>query len=211
MNEKKKAVIFDLDGTLWDSTIQVMESWNSVFINYNTQITHEQMCSYMGKTQAEIGRLIFPELPMDQVIRIMTEATEMEHPYVRQHGGRIYSGVEDMLKALSEKNMFLAIVSNCQDGYVQAFLEYSGLGRYFHDFEMAGRTGKSKGENILLVIERNGLESAVYLGDTEGDQKAAGQADIPFIYAEWGFGNCFNPDYSASSAGEIPALIEKIL
>ena len=211
MNEKKKAVIFDLDGTLWDSTIEVMESWNSVFKQYHTQITHDQMCSYMGKTQPEIGRLIFPEMPMDEVIGIMTEATEAEHAYVRRHGGRIYEGVEDMLKELSEKDLFLAIVSNCQDGYVQAFLEYSGLSRYFHDYEMAGRTEKSKGENISLVMERNGLDMAVYVGDTEGDQKAAGQAEVPFIYAEYGFGQCTNPDYSVKTAGEIPALIKKIL
>ena len=211
MNKKKKAVIFDLDGTLWDSTMEVMESWNSVFKQYNTQITHDQMCSYMGKTQPEIGRLIFPELPMDEIIDIMTEASKVEHAYVRRHGGRIYEGVTEMLKNLTESGLFLAIVSNCQDGYVQAFLEYSGLGRYFYDFEMAGRTGKSKGENISLVMERNGLECAVYVGDTEGDQKAAGQAEVPFLYAEWGFGHCTEPDYSLDTPKKIPALIEKIL
>ncbi|MFP3471895.1 hypothetical protein R0J90_17765, partial [Micrococcus sp. SIMBA_144] len=51
-----------------------------------------------------------------------------------------------------------------------------------------GRTGLSKGENIQLIIERNNLTSPIYVGDTEGDRKAARYARIPFIYAQYGFG-----------------------
>ena len=72
-------------------------------------------------------------------------------------------------------------MSNCQDGYVPAFLHAHKLGQYFADIEMSGRTGLDKGSNIKLIMERNNIESAVYIGDTEGDEKAARFAGIPFI------------------------------
>ena len=56
------------------------------------------------------------------------------------------------------------------------------------DYENPGRTGLSKGENINLIIERNNLDSPVYVGDTAGDFTAAKYAGIPFIYAKYGFG-----------------------
>jgi phosphoglycolate phosphatase len=79
-------------------------------------------------------------------------------------------------------------VSNCQEGYIEAFLDYHKLGKYFLDFENPGRTGLTKGENIKLVIERNQLQHPVYVGDTKGDQEAATFAGIPFVFARYGFG-----------------------
>ena len=51
-----------------------------------------------------------------------------------------------------------------------------------------------KGQNISLLMERNGIKSAVYVGDTEGDEKAARFAGIPFIWASYGFGKAKKPD-----------------
>lgn len=45
--------------------------------------------------------------------------------------------------------------------------------RYFEDIEMSGRTGLDKGKNIRLLMERNHIGQAVYVGDTKGDEKAA--------------------------------------
>lgn len=185
---QRKAVIFDLDGTLWDSSRQIVEAWNPVLRQYSTEITVEQMCSFMGKTMPVIGSLIFPEKPEKECMKIMAECSKAEHPYVRQHGGVLYPHLEEVLKELSQ-NFFLAIVSNCQDGYVQAFLDHYEFWKYFDDIEMAGRTGRSKGENISLVMKRNQIETAVYVGDTSGDLEAAKLAGVPFIYAAYGFGD----------------------
>jgi phosphoglycolate phosphatase len=103
--------------------------------------------------------------------------------------------LEEVLQALSEKYE-LYIVSNCQEGYIEAFYAYHGLEKYFRDFENPGRTGLSKGENIKLLMKRNGLEAPVYVGDTAGDQKAAKDAGIPFVYAKYGFGDVEDYDYA---------------
>ena len=112
-----------------------------------------------------------------------------ENDYLRQHGGILYAGLEDMLKTLKEEGYFLSIVSNCQEGYIEAFLAYHEMEKYFDDTENFGHTRHGKGHNIRLVLERNGIDRAVYVGDTQGDYDAAMEAGIPFIHAAYGFGH----------------------
>ncbi len=73
------------------------------------------------------------------------------------------------------------------------------------DFECPGYTGLPKGENCKLVMERNGFQSAVYVGDTQGDADAAALAGIPFVFCEYGFGEVEKYDYSIK---KFPELLE---
>ena len=83
------------------------------------------------------------------------------------------------------------------------------LEKYFSDFEMSGRTDLTKGENIKLVMERNGINNALYLGDTIGDQFAAKDAEIPFVFALYGFGTTENPEYTISCSMNCQKLQKK--
>ena len=47
------------------------------------------------------------------------------------------------------------------------------------------------------------MKNPIYIGDTEGDMKAAKIADIPFVYAKYGFGSVLNYDYSINSFDEL--------
>jgi phosphoglycolate phosphatase len=90
----------------------------------------------------------------------------------------------------------LYIVSNCQDGYIEAMFAVHDLQKYFRDYECSGRTGKAKFENLKSIVERNHLQQPVYIGDTKTDQVSCCKAGIPFIYASFGFGEA--DDYAAS-------------
>ncbi|GAA0337501.1 hypothetical protein GCM10008967_29700 [Bacillus carboniphilus] len=50
------------------------------------------------------------------------------------------------------------------------------------------------------------MKSPVYVGDTIGDQKAANFAEIPFVYAEYGFGEVDQYDYSIKSLEDLVKL-----
>ena len=76
---------------------------------------------------------------------------------------------------------------------------------------MSGRTNLTKGEDIKLVMEGHGIDKAVYLGDTIGDQLAAKDAEIPFVFASYGFGTTENPEYTISSFEELPIVAENLL
>ena len=55
----KKSIIFDLDGTLWDTTVQVNEVWNKIAKKYNLEISSERIKDIMGMTKEEIINFIF--------------------------------------------------------------------------------------------------------------------------------------------------------
>lgn len=105
----------------------------------------------------------------------------------------LYPDVKETLRILSEKH-HLFIVSNCQSGYIELLMQKAGIEKYITDHECFGNTGKGKGENIKIIMERNNLDETVYVGDTQIDYEAASYAGIPFIYARYGFGtveNCY--------------------
>lgn len=192
------SIIFDLDGTLWDATDNVLLVWNQVLNNKNEikkLIDKEELQGTMGLQIKEIGQKLFPYLDEKVQEEIMKECCHVECEFLSKQGGNLYDKLEDTLKALSEKYK-LYIVSNCQDGYIEAFYHYHQLGKYFQDYENPGRTGLSKGENIKLIMDRNNLKKPVYVGDTEGDLKGAQIAGIPFVYAKYGFGQVSRFDYS---------------
>ena len=119
----------------------------------------------------------------------MRDCCEYETEYLAKHNAKIYPGMEKTIKELSKKYR-LFIVSNCQEGYIQCFFKANPhLEKYFTDYEYPGRSGKAKADNIRMLVERNNLKKPVYIGDTEGDSKAAKEAGVPFIFARYGFGD----------------------
>lgn len=209
----KQGIIFDLDGTLWDSSKQVVESFNIALAKrpeLKKQTSVEEIQGFMGKTISQIAALMFPDLPEAERVAILEQCCEAERVYLLEHGGTLYPNLKEVLGRLKEKYS-LYIVSNSQDGYVQSFLEYHQMNSYFEDYEMAGRTGKCKGENIKLVMERNNLEQAVYMGDTQGDLDAADLAGIPFILADYGFGSVNRKTAAAEKFSDLEKLIGNIL
>lgn len=206
------AIIFDLDGTLWDSTHRIRDIWNAVIereTGIPSRLTRLDICDLMGKTMAEIAAAIFPDLPQPEQAALMDLCGQAENAQLRQTGASLYDGLEETLKILSADHQ-LFIVSNCQDGYIQAFLEAHRLEKYFSDIEMYGRTSMPKWDNIRLLMERNGITEAVYVGDTEGDQKAANLANIPFIHAAYGFGSVSNPDGIIHHFTELPGCLRRL-
>ncbi|WP_138416598.1 HAD family hydrolase [Aquibacillus sediminis] len=202
------SVIFDLDGTLWDSRQAVADAWNHVLKQkqINKQISVDDLQKTMGLPFDEVAMKLLPNIDQQKREQILEKCGELENGYLRKQGGKLYPQVEKVLETLSEKYK-LFIVSNCQDGYIEAFFAYHQLGSYFIDYEHPGRTGLSKGENIQLVIDRNQLTNPIYVGDTDGDQKAATFAGIPFVYAKYGFGEVKQYDYVIDQFNALPEII----
>ena len=108
------------------------------------------MNSYMGKTVEQIASIMLPEFPLENSVAIVKECCAEQIPSLRKTGGHLYDNLESTLEILS-KNYFLGIISNCQCGYIEAFLFAHKLEKYFSDFEMSGRTNLTKGENKSLL------------------------------------------------------------
>lgn len=186
-------IILDVDGTLWDSTDCVAATWKKVIDKMQMksviEVTAESLKAYFGKTMEVIADELFPEEPKERRQLLMDMCCEEENKDLMAcRDYLLYDGVEETIKKLSKK-VDIYIVSNCQAGYIEILLEKYNLGDYVKDIECYGNNGLPKADNIKLLVERNGIKSPVYVGDTDGDKKACDEANVPFILATYGFGD----------------------
>lgn len=205
------SIIFDLDGTMWDATYGVSEAWNEVIAEagLNFSITREEVCGIMGLSVQEIADKIFAVLPAEERVPLLRKCFDREMVILRRRGGNLMDGLEETLQILQKKYR-LFIISNCQDGYVQTFLEVHHMEKYFEDFKCAGDMGLTKGQSNKVLIRERNLKRAVYVGDTKGDQNSAKEAGIEFIYVRFGFGQVEDYQYGIDSFRELPEVLEKM-
>ena len=214
MSEEKSfdGIILDIDGTIWNTTGIVAVAWNKAIdiTGFGARkVVAEDLQKEFGKTMDVIASDLWPELSEEKRNILLSNCCTEEQLAIRGNEIDItYEGVAETIREMSGKMNFY-VVSNCQDGYIELMLEKTGLTPYIKDFECFGRTGKGKAENIQLLCHRNGLSSAVYVGDTETDAKACLQAKIPFIFASYGFGEVKDTDLwkKINSFREIKELV----
>ncbi|QNK42150.1 HAD family hydrolase [Caproicibacter fermentans] len=203
-------IIFDIDGTLWDSTKVVAAAWARAVREIGgtfAEITPAVLKKEFGKSMDVIADDLFREADSHTKNLLIRQCCKNEQEALEENTENLlYPGTKETIERLS-KDHRLFIVSNCQCGYIELFLKKSETQRYISDFESFGNTGKSKGENIRLLMERNGLKDAVYIGDTQGDCDAAAAAGIPFLYAAYGFGNVPEDTKKIDSIKEVLELI----
>ncbi len=205
----KYGILFDLDGTLWDASRTVAPAWNEVMAAEGLTVTPQIMRTMMGKTLAQIGAAMLPRCSAARQKELTDACSVLECERLLRDGADLYPAVEHTLREL-KKNCFLAVVSNCQIAYMDAFLRHYRFDDLFDDHLCAGDTGKSKGENISAVVRRAGLDRAVYVGDTQSDLDAADAAGTDFIWAAYGFGSTERDTEKIAAFAELPAAAARI-
>ena len=184
------AIIFDLDGTLWDTNATCAHAWNHSLARLGIAyrpITAADVRSVAGRAHVDAVREVFTGLDEDQIQQISELTQTEDNLAIARCGADIYPGVREVVPHLRTR-FPLMIVSNCQRGYIELFLSTSGLGEHFVDFECWGNTGNPKPANLRALIARNRLRSPWLVGDTEGDYDAAAENDVWFVHAGYGFG-----------------------
>lgn len=205
----KRAVIFDLDGTLWDTTRPLTDYWNAVRqkeLPGCRTIPLAELQSWMGQGVRELAHSILPEREVETWYPRYLDYLQGENAYLLRSEAVLYPDLHQTMAALREQGLLLMICSNCGCGYIEAFLHYTGLGDLICDFENPGRTGFSKADNIRLLVERNQIDQAIYVGDTRKDQAAAADAGLPFVHARYGFGQVSDAAYAVDALAQLPAL-----
>lgn len=199
---------FDLDGTLWNSVDKIAEAWAATALKHNVHIpSKEEIEGVLGLNKFNLMDKLFPDMDHEKQMIFFDEAESLCRELLAENGGILFDGVEETLAQLS-KDYKLYIVSNCQDGYIEAFYQAHKLDKYFCDFEHPDERCLPKGVNIRTLLDRNGFKNSVFVGDTQGDAEAAKYAGLPFIYASFGFGEVENPDYTINNFREITDIIK---
>ena len=186
-----ESLIFDIDGTLWDSRALVAEGYNIQLKKEGLDhlcVTAEDLKPLFGKVMTEIADVILASIPEEKRYDLMERCMDTENKYLFENECRIgYPGVRETVEALAKKYR-LFIVSNSQCGYPELCMDKLGLTPYIRGHLCFGDTGTSKGKTIRTLMEKHGIENCAYVGDTQGDYEATVEAGIPFIWATYGFG-----------------------
>ncbi len=205
------AIIFDVDGTLWDSRAQVGRAWRIACrrdTGRDRRFTFTQLSRQFGRTMDDIAVWLFPWYGPADRLRLAEAAFAYENEYLAAHPGRLFPGVRETLPKLAAR-WPLYIVSNCQNGYIETMLAATGLGAYFKAWLCYGDTGTPKGETIRTLMAAQGLTAPCYVGDTLGDEEACRAAGVSFIYAAYGFGSARAPARTITAFPQLADLLKE--
>ena len=204
-----QAVIFDVDGTLWDAADAMALGWTTVMneqFDPDFYLDGEGIRPILGRTPAELAAAIMPGVPEEKALRIFHVLSQGQLPIMAREAPEPFEGFREVIPALAEKYR-LFIVSNCDAGYIEMFLDVTGLGEYFDGHLCPGDTGEGKAENIRTIMRQYGVETAVYVGDTEKDRKECERAGVPFIYAAYGYGEVTGYAAKIDCPAELPDVL----
>jgi phosphoglycolate phosphatase len=208
LKNKFDSIIFDLDGTLWDSTGNVALAWEAARkqVDYVVEpITVERVKSITGMAYDVIFEVLLPDMDVEKRNYFKAICAQSEIDTLHAIGGDLYPGLADAIKKLAGKYK-LYIVSNCQSGYIETFLSHCPVAEYFLAHQCYGTKGQPKAENIKDIVNDHQLQSPVYIGDTMGDYTSATKAGVPFIFADYGFGKV--DDGQVASISSLDDLVE---
>ncbi|MFB9842900.1 HAD family hydrolase [Mucilaginibacter ginsenosidivorans] len=191
LKNKFDSIIFDLDGTLWDSTGNVALAWEKARLQVGYEevdsITRERVRSITGMAYDVIFEVLLPDMDIERRNYFKSVCAQSEIDTLEEIGGDLYPGLEETIKYLADRYK-LYIVSNCQSGYIETFLSHCPVSGHFLAHQCYGTKGQPKAENIKDIVNDHGLQAPVYIGDTNGDRDSAAKAGVPFIFASYGFG-----------------------
>lgn len=205
----KIGIIFDLDGTLWNTIIPTYKAANDIAKENNLkEVSIKKIINGMGKDKKYNASNYYPEVNLDIALNLLEQSSKKNSYYLKRKEAIIYPNVETTLQQLSQKyNLFIA--SNCfDDDYINTFKSYLNVD--FKEAIAAGKLNMNKAEAIKYIINKNNLHKAIYVGDTNLDYESANEANIPFIYAKYGFGKINKYEYSINNIKELINVIPNI-
>lgn len=204
-----ESLIFDIDGTLWDSRALVAAGYNVQLEKEglaHLAVTAEDFKPLFGKVDREIADVVFTSLPESQRYALLQRCMAAEWDYMQEDPCQVgYPGVKETLEKLAKTHR-LFIVSNSQSGYPQLCIRKLGLDGLFAGTLCHGDTGLPKGQTIRALMEQHHITSCCYIGDTQMDYQATVEAGIPFVWASYGFGTPERFDGKVDSFSQLTEL-----
>lgn len=189
-----QAAIFDLDGTLADTIEAIRDAINLTMKSYGyPEHTYAEIRDYIGNGAKNLVlRSMPPDAAADKAQHERVFLTYQDN-YDRGHlaTDRCYDGIPNLIAALHQKGVRLAVLSNKQDRHVQGL-----IAQLFPDGEFSVIMGqmdhlpKKPDPTVpLMIAQQLGVEpsACAFIGDSEVDIRTAKNAGMPAIGVSWGY------------------------
>jgi phosphoglycolate phosphatase len=185
----KRAIIFDMDGTLVDSSVTIVNA-----INY----VREKLNLPPLETNTILEKVNDPKLNPAQYFYEVPAFTPQHEAwfsnyYTQNHERelQLYDGVTELLKTLKEKGFRLAIATNSYRSSTIESLSHLNIIDYFESLACYDDVGRGKPAPDMLEKNLKDLklnaEDTLFVGDSERDLLASQSANIDYIMINWGF------------------------
>jgi pyrophosphatase PpaX len=208
----KKAVLFDLDGTLIDTKELILSSFRYATREVlGKQVSDEKVLPLIGIPLIYQMRAISAERA-DELMKVYREHNARVHDELV----RYFEGTREMLETLISSDKRLAVVTSKRREPAMRGLGRFDLIQYFEFLIGSDDTTKHKPEPepLLLAVERLGLEvdDCVYVGDSPFDMQAARAAGTAALAALWGIFpqealEGAGAQYEAAAPCDLPAVV----
>lgn len=216
MMNSKKCVVFDLDGTLLDTLVDLKNSVNFALVECSfKERTLDEIREFVGNGIENLVRRAVPENINENDFRKCFEIFKAHYKIHSEDFTKEYNGITEMLKALKQNGFLLAVVSNKADFAVSTLCE-----KYFPDIfdcafgEREGIKRKPCPDSVNEVVKLLDVkkENCYYVGDSEVDVKTAHNAELKCIACTWGFRSrevleAENPEYIIDDVNEIFEIV----
>jgi phosphoglycolate phosphatase len=187
---KNDAIIFDIDGTLWNATMASEIGLNNGLqeLGSDNRVTKKDIESVTGKPYVDFVKELVPEDYEKHSGKLVEFLDKFETKAVKEHGGDFYPGVIDGIRKLARKYRIF-LLSNCQTWYLKVFLEALDLNDVIEGYDCNGMSNLPKSDMMRNMREKYSLQNPVYIGDTNGDFQATQIANMQFVYVTYGMGH----------------------
>ena len=213
---KYTLAIFDLDGTLLDTSKGIFSTANKAVVALGQEaVTDEaQLAKFIGPP---IARCFIDVYDLDR--SLIDEAIEIYRAEYEARGrflARVYDGIDETLGDLRRRGYRLAVGTLKYEPLARRMLEHFGLAHHFTSIRGSDDSlSLSKADIVNAVLSDVGAqrEEAVLIGDTVHDEEGAKASGVAFIAVDYGFGfpKGHRPDDGmigmARSARDILALL----
>lgn len=183
---KDKLIIFDLDGTLYKTEKVSVPALQKAFSNFGIELDEKTILNQFGEPTDQIIENLVPEEKKHLKDKIKEEIIEKESETIPEKA-TLYDGTKELLDFLDENDFEMAICSNGRMDYIKRVLDTCSIKKYFSSIR--GYTeGKEKSDLIQEIMDELSFEEAIMVGDRYHDIRAANEASVISVGADYGYG-----------------------
>lgn len=191
----KKLVVFDLDGTLVDSIFDLGNAVNFALEKFNLPLhPMSDYYTFVGNGMEDLVRRSMGEEGGNDELYLKVRKAFDEHYNAHSNDNTVpYKGIAELLKALRDKNIKTAVLTNKAHIYVNDILKKAFPNHCFDLYfgQKEGVARKPNPQSFQLLLEELSVEKedCLYIGDSEVDVKTAKNTGVDLVAVNWGYRN----------------------